>query len=292
MLTWPRYLSEVMPELLDEAGVSPAGAAAIVADVERRSQDYLAGGRASRRALRVPFTDDVAGFDPQEAPVGCLADVAVVVRNSLLEDAHATGPVCDPSLREITLLAVGALNTWAMENLNRDEEAPPAGVFRVFGERPRAYAALQALALAAEGGGRRSFRMPDAPVPESPQAVLGDGAADRGGPVSRSGLAEPDEVLRGRLAAVAAGDLDIVFVSSLSRFSRDSTMIADAVEMVLAHGGTILTTNFLLRPGEAFSRRPPFVGADSHDPISAVVPDRMSGLHAKRVRWLLSQSQG
>jgi hypothetical protein len=289
-LTWPLYLSEVLPELLNEARVPAGEGAAIVADVDRRGRDYLAGGRASRRALRVPFVDDVAGFDPPDAPVGCLADVAVVVRSSLLEDAHADGPVGDASLREITLLAVGAFNAWASEHLNQEENAPPSGVFRGFGERPRAYAALRALALAAENGGRRSFQLPDAPVPEPPPVPAAGGPP--GGRVRRSGLAEPDEALLGSMAAVAAGALEVVFVSSLSRFSRDSTMLADAVEMLLAHGGTLLTTNFLLRPGEAFARRPPFVGAVSDDPLSVLTPDRMSGVHAKHVRSLLAQNEG
>jgi len=82
---------------------------------------------------------------------------------------------------------------------------------------------------------------------------------------------------------------DVLFTSSLSRYSRDSALLATVLEFVLAHGGTILTTNFLLRPGDAVARRPPLIGADTHDPLSVITTDRLLGLHAKYVRRLLEQ---
>ena len=105
----------------------------------------------------------------------------------------------------------------------------------------------------------------------------------------RSALAEIDGVLVGNLMAVAAGEMKVMFASSLSRFSRDSTVLARLVEYVLAHGGTILTTNFLLRPGEAFSRRSPLIAADSNDPMSAITTARLPGLQAKFVRMIQEQ---
>jgi hypothetical protein len=57
---------------------------------------------------------------------------------------------------------------------------------------------------------------------------------------------------------------------------------------MLAHGGAILTTNFLIRPGETFARRPPLIAADSHNPLSAMTPERLPGLQAKFVRDLLA----
>lgn len=285
-LTWELYLAETLPSLLAEAGVSDDEAAAIVADVEQRGRDYISGGGASRRALRVPFLDDVAEFMPEEAPIGCRADVAVVVRNSLLEDAHARSLVSDAKLVEITYLATGAFNAWSSQRLNRDEDAPPVGVFAAIAEHPRAYAALQALALAAEGGGRKAYRMPDGPVPELPTPGAHEISA---GKVRRSALAALDEPLVRDLTALGSGEMEVAFASSLSRYSRNSTVLATVVEFVLAHGGTLLTTNFMIRPGEAFSRCPPLVGADSHDPLSVLTTDRLPGLQAKHVRMILKQ---
>jgi hypothetical protein len=285
-LTWELYLTETLPSLLAEAGIGSDEAAAIIADVEQRGRDYIRGGRASRRALRAPFLDDVAEFEPREAPIGCRADTAVVVRNSALEEVHAGGVVGDGQLVKITYLATGALNAWSSDHQNRSEDAPPVGVFAVVADYPRAYAALQALALAAEGGGRQAFRMADGLVPELPQPGEHE---DSSGKVRRSALSALDQVLLSSLEAVAAGRTDVLVTSSLSRYSRDYTLLGTVLEFVLAHGGTILTTNFLLRPREVFARRPPLIGADSHDPLSPITTDRLPGLHAKFVRRLLEE---
>ncbi|MDX6216305.1 MAG: hypothetical protein QOG99_1889, partial [Frankiales bacterium] len=188
------YLSESLPSILAEVGLDDAETAAIVSDVEQRGRDYISGGRASRRALRVPFFDDVAEFQPDEAPIGCKADVAVVVRNSLLEHAHARSLVSDAKLLEVTYLATGALNSWSSEHLNQDENAAPVGNFASVANYPRAYAALQALALAAQSGGRQAFHSPDGPVPELPAPGAHETS---GGKVRRSALAELDGVLVG-----------------------------------------------------------------------------------------------
>lgn len=208
------------------------------------------------------------------------------MRNSLLEDAHARSLVGDAKLFEITYLATGAFNAWSSQHLNSGEDAPPVGVFAGVAEHPRAYRAPQALALAAESGGRQVFRMPDGPIPELPEPGNHE---DSGGKVCRSALSALDEVLIANLTAVAAGEMGVVFVSSLSRFSRNSTLLATVIEFVLAHGGTFLTTNFLLRPREAFCRRPPLIGADSHDPLSKLCMDRLPGLQAKYVQTIREQ---
>lgn len=90
-----------------------------------------------------------------------------------------------------------------------------------------------------------------------------------------------------RILSTVDGTIDLPFPSSLSRYSRDSATQALVVETVLAHGGAILTTNFLMRPGEGFARRPPFVATNSHAPLSALSEDRLTRLHAKFVRRML-----
>ncbi len=93
------------------------------------------------------------------------------------------------------------------------------------------------------------------------------------------------------LSAVADDAADVLFTSSLSRYSRHSVVLAGVLEFVVAHEGSILTTNFLLRPGEAFARRSPLAAANSHDPLSVLSLDRLPGLHAKYARGVLA-SQG
>lgn len=284
ILTWQSYLSEALPGCLAGAGVGREQMTTIVDDVARRARDY-----AARRALRVPFIDDVAGFLPREAPAAVKADVAVVVRNSLLENAHARGPVEDGDLTRITVLATGALNEWLYENSNKDEHAPPCGMFAAAADHSRAYPALRALAAAAERGGRRSFRMPRPGVPDRPAGApaVRDTARVR---VVRSGLDALDDDLLARLDAVADGSSPLGFCSSLSRYSRDTRLLCQVLDVVLAHGGSLLTTNFLIRPGEVFSRRPPFVAACSYDPVSVLTPDRMPGLAAKYTRIVIEQA--
>jgi hypothetical protein len=204
-LTWAVFVGEVLPGRLSEAGVGNDEVAEIVADVEQRSRDYAAGGRASRRALRAPFVDDVAAFEPAEAPLGVRAETAVVVRSSLLENAHARGTVDDPALTEITYLATGPLNAWLAEHNNTAERDLPVGVFAGFADHPRAYAALTTVALAAENGGRRAFHMANAPRPSVPLASSHEGKDVR---IRRSGLADIDAGLLALLSAVANGTTD------------------------------------------------------------------------------------
>lgn len=299
-LTWRRYLDHVLPEQLAGAGIDAVQAFAIAEDVAARAAAYAAGGRVSRHALRVPFLDDVAEFLPEEAPVGCRADVAVVVRNSLLEDAHAAGDLDDQALLHITYLASGAFNVWLNAEANKAEDDPPTEMFAEVAAYPCAYAALRALALAAETGGRRAFSPPTSlttstlPVPiraaaiKSGQALGTEGDAD--GPhreplrIHRSALSAPDDRLVQLLSLVSDERVGSLATSSMSRYSRNSVALAEIIEHILAHGATLLTTNFLLRPKEAFARRAPLIGADSYEHLNGVTTDRLAGIHAKYLR--------
>ena len=291
-LTWRAFLDEVLPKLFRRCGVGPEQSAAVVTDIERRATDYAAGGRSSRRMLRVPFLDDVADFEPREAPLGVKADIAVVVRNSLLEDVHSHGPIDDPELLDITYTGTGAFNAWLNSNANPNDHDPPKGVFAATADCVRASAGLQALALAAENGGRRSFRTPKAPPPVTPWTADGGAVDDpvwADGRIERSALAAVDSHLVGMLDSVAEGSAGLLVTSSLSRYSRDSVLLAQIVEFLLAHKATILTTNLMLRPGEAFARRPPFVAADSQNTLVGINAERLSGIHAKVLNQVIAE---
>ncbi|MFI5429612.1 hypothetical protein ACHMWU_26165 [Aeromicrobium sp. UC242_57] len=222
-LTWADYLADVLPAILPEAGLTSDSVLAIIKDVGSRAQGYAAGGRSARRALRTPFLDDVVDFNPAEAPLPVRADVAVVVRNSILEDQHAAGLVVDNHLAEATHLACAPLNTWLREHSNSSEHDPPSGPFSAMVDFPRAYAALQALALAAEAGGRRAFRSPvGAVVPKLPTAHQGEVERTATGFVRRSAISDLDQGLVQILRGVADGEIDCLFVS----LSRDIAVTA------------------------------------------------------------------
>lgn len=295
-MTWPLFLSTALPNILAEANVDQARIAAVVRDVEQRATDYAGGGKSERRLLRAPFLDDVASFDPEEAPIGSRADVAVVVRNSELERFHSMGSVGDDEIATITYLATGALNQWLRENADRSEHKPLHGVFAGVSEFPRACAALTAMALAAEVGGRKAIgrdrNQVPAPLARDPHVDrVSQGEEDTFQLVAtvRCGLDPIDSDLERALSRVAGGDADLLFTSSLSRYSRNSVHLAQALEFVLSNGGSVLTSNFLVRPREVFSRRAPLIGSNSAELLSNLSTDRLSGLHARHVRDLLRQ---
>lgn len=65
-----------------------------------------------------------------------------------------------------------------------------------------------------------------------------------------------------------------------ARYSRDSVLIAHIVEIALAHGAIVLTTNLLHRPGEVFARTPPFLVPETHRPFAGVTYRGLSDVHA------------
>jgi hypothetical protein len=82
-----------------------------------------------------------------------------------------------------------------------------------------------------------------------------DQAGQHLGPLAGSGL-DPsfDERLVARLADLAAGRDEVLAVPSLSRISRRHDKLLRVVEFALAHGRSVLTTNYLLRPGVVYAR--------------------------------------
>ncbi len=290
LLTWDVYTGELLPKLLTDAGLPATEAAAIAADVARRAGGYAASGRAARRALRAPFLDDVAQFEPAEAPIGVKATAAVVVRNCAgFEHAHAHGPLGDRELAMATTLAAGALSTWLSEQPAVSEDAPPAGGFAPVSDYPRAARGLQALALAAEDGQRQEFRVPDAPVPALPPVTAESRPTADGSSWTRSATAGADQRLVDQLTAIVEGREEVLVVSSMSRLSRDSVLLAHVLEVILAAGGQVLTTNMLLRSGDAYARRGAFLPANSRDHRVGLSTERLRGAHGKLVAEVAAQ---
>ena len=206
--------------------------------------------------------------------------VAVVVRSSLLEEAHAHGPVEAGGIQAITTLAAAPLSHFLAAR-RRNPVPVEHNLFADLADAwPRAWACLGAVAQAyGTGGGRWPYRIPAAPVPELPAAEVEAPAADtRDDAVILSGIDprfDQEAVQRMR----EAGDA-VWLTASLSRISRHLGKLLQAVEYLLAHDVPILTANYLLRPRDVWVRRGQLATVDHEDPLAAWrAPRGLSGAH-------------
>jgi len=63
-----------------------------------------------RDVLMAPSIEEVYGYEPRDSTLDHLGAVNVVVRNSLLEEAHANGPVTADDIRHMTTAAVAPMS--------------------------------------------------------------------------------------------------------------------------------------------------------------------------------------
>lgn len=248
-------------------------ARAIGSDILARAEAFAALDQGAQDIVTAPFIEDVVSHEPQDAPLHLKGAVAVVVRNSRLEDAHVRNLVDHSGIKDFTTMAVGPLSHLLAARARRPSEKPPGhDPFRnLRGQYPRAWASFDALVDAIPTGGPAPFRLPDGPVPELPEAsataktsITEDGRQA----MVISGI-DPgfDDTLLAALRTVAKEKCEMP-VSSLSQISRNSEKLHRAVEFVLGHGGSILTTNYLLKRGEVWVRHHPFVKPDSRNPFA------------------------
>src|SRR5258708_35053814 len=101
-----------LPMLLHEAcDVDQPVAQQIGEDVLIRADAFAALDPGAQNTLTVPFVEEVSDYQPHEASPRMKPAVAVVVRNSRLEDAHADdGPVNAGGIEAITTMAAGPLS--------------------------------------------------------------------------------------------------------------------------------------------------------------------------------------
>jgi len=77
-------------------------------DILARGESYAALDDAARNVLISPFAEEVAGYEPTASPLELKGAVAVIVRSSLLEEAH--GPVEAGGIRGVTTVAAAPLS--------------------------------------------------------------------------------------------------------------------------------------------------------------------------------------
>jgi len=124
-------------------------------------------------------------------------------------------------------------------------------------QSPRAWASFQSLTqVVAQGGGRIGLHVPrELPAAVLPQVTTTAARSSQGAVVLDAMDPGFDEDTVAMLSKAASSGAPVVFLPTLSRLSRELTKLATAVEFLLASGVGVLTTNYLLRPGDTWARR-------------------------------------
>lgn len=281
-----KYCDQVLPDLLTSAcDVDPDLARRIGADVLRRAEALATLPQRQQDVLIAPFVEEVFDHEPVDSPLDLKAKVTLVVRNSLLEQAHHDGPLAS-GIVAVTQYATAPLSHLLAarhrQPVGYDGPNPFAGLAARY---PRAWACLDALTDVFADGGRQALRLPAAPIPELP---TGDEVVDAtpsagDGAVTIFSAIDPrfDQNLIDLLNRAAGGEIFLV-TSALSRYSRNSEKLHRILEFLLAHDATILTTNYLIRPTDVWVRRGALVKPDSGRPYAGVIDTRgLAGTHRK-----------
>jgi hypothetical protein len=295
-LDWSTFTTGFLPEYLSRESVEPAAAQALGVEMTQRADSFAAGGALARDVLRAPWIEEVTGHEPAAADAPLLAAVTLIVRNSGLEHLHAGGRLGSGAVRDITTLAAGPLVGYLNPRYSHDLAASPAGVFAGLDARyPRAWAALGAvLDCAGRGESRAGYRVPTGlptPALPGPDELLDVDRRDDGQVILDGGDPRFDQVAMHLLNEVVSGDRDLVYVSHLSRLSRNTEKLLRTLEIILAAGVPVLTTNMLLRPNDVWVRQPDaFIAPVSTDPLAGLRELRgLAGSHRKLVASLEEQ---
>jgi hypothetical protein len=169
-----RFCRVVVPGVLtDVCHVDAELAAQVGEDVLSRAESYAMLDDTARDVLIAAFAEEVAGYEPMGSPLTLKGAVAVVVRSSLLEEAHSRGPVEDGGIQGITAMAAAPLSHFLAARRRHPVTVERNLFADLAGAWPRAWACFGAVAHAyGAGGGRWPYRAPAAPVPELPVAEV------------------------------------------------------------------------------------------------------------------------
>jgi hypothetical protein len=290
-----RFCQEILPLVLaDDCGVDAGLATGIGADMLARAVAFAALGDPVRDVLMTPFIEEVFDHEPADTTLEVKAAVTVVVRNSLLEQAHADGPLETSDVRAITTAATAPLSHLLAAGRRGRVEPGGTNLFAGLpGEFPRAWACLTALADTIGPGGRGTYRAPGAATPSlpDPEDLLDAPAAGADDRISVLNGIDPrfDRRLADMLAA-AAFEGTLLWVPALSRISRNLHKLLRALEFLVANNATVLTTNYMLRGGDVWVRRGRFVKPVSNDPIACLHDSTgLSGAHKKAYEQIAKQ---
>ena len=289
-----RFCREIVPGLLtDVCHVDEELASQVGKDILARAESYAALDDTARNVLISPSAEEVAGYEPADSSLDLKGAVSVVVRSSLLEEAHSHGPVEAGGIKGITTMAAAPLSH-LLAARRRFPVTVKDNLFADLADAyPRAWSCLGAVALAyGAGGGRWPYRVPAAPVPELPLAeVDAPEAEDRENAVVLSGIdTRFDQLFVQRMREATEDGKTVWLTASLSRISRNLGKLLRAMEYLLAHDVPILTANYLLRPHEVWVRRGELAPVDHGDLLVAWRVSRgLSGVHRAMAAEVVKQ---
>jgi len=266
-----RFCIEVIPEMLTTWEASDELARRVGEDILIRAESFAALSQEIRDVLIAPFVEEVAYYKPQSTPLALRGAVAVIIRSSLLEEAHANGPVNAGGIEGITSTAAASLSHFLAAR-RRNPDPPENNLFAGLPTAyPRAWACLTAVTHAFAKGGRWPYQAPGAPVPALPVAEADEArrTEDRKA-VILSGIDPRFDQQMVQLMQEGSDEGGLVWpVASLSRISRNLDKLFQAMEYLLAHGMPILTSNYLLRTADVWVRRGRLVAVDRDNSLAA-----------------------
>ncbi len=289
-----RFCREIVPGVLtDVCHVGEELAAQVGKDILARAESYAALDDTARNVLISPFAEEVAGYEPADSSLDLKGAVSVIVRSSLLEEAHSHGPVEAGGIEGITTMAAAPLSHFLAARRRFPvtvKDNPFADLADIC---PRARSCLSAVGLAyGAGGGRWPYRVPATPVPALPLAeVDAPKAENHENAVVLSGIdTRFDQLIVQRMREAAENGDTVWLTASLTRISRNLGKLLRAMEYLLAHDVPILTANYLLRPHEVWVRRGELAPVNHEDPLAAWRVSRgLSGVHRATVAEAVKQ---
>ncbi|WP_345540585.1 hypothetical protein [Phytohabitans rumicis] len=280
------YCGDVLPHMLTTAcGVDPDLALRIGQDILQRAEALASMPTRDQDVLIAPFVEEVFDHKPLDTSLDLKAKVTLVVRNSLLEQAHHIGQLTS-GIIPATEYAAGPLSHFlAARRRNPVDYRGPNPFTALAARYPRAWACLDALTVAFADGGRQPLRLPIASIPGLPTgdelATAAPATHDETAMVFSAIDPRFDQHLMNLLGKATGGDF-VACTSALSRYSRNSQKLHYTLEFLLAHHATILTTNYLIRPNDVWVRRGTLVKPNSSNPTAGIAQTRgLTGTHRK-----------
>ncbi len=264
------YLDAILLPLLVHMRVQafPGATEAVVMDIRHRLQSVLSRwqDRSTRNTLLLLGREEGAFYEPRSASLEVRAFVVVTIRNSLLEDLGIPGaslipvdvpeaekPMQEADVRPITEAAIRYWQTIDMPGLHvvplAAAEDPFAHLLRA---APHAWHVLSSLANARER--TVTFEPCQAPRPSLPKATVEHDPEERA--VVLSGITpEFDTLMVSSLRAIRNGRLRYLYSDSWKWLTRNPGKLYRTLDFALAHGGSVVTQNYLLTASMACARR-------------------------------------
>jgi hypothetical protein len=272
-LWWDRSCQDLIPRAV--AAATGDDARAIGADIARRGREFAGCGTAARDALIAPFVEEAIHLRPAETPLSVRSAVVVVVRGGLVGREHARGRLRDTDLVSLMTVVADLLLTFLATQPAAPQSDWLGGEYAgLSGRYPHAWAACVALFQAlVRGGGTAHYRVtigtparpadpeevaspPSGRIPPQREPTATEPVPDpRAGPEPPP---RPGPIVDGRLASrwadLETGRDEVLAVPSLSWISRRHDELLRVIELTLARGRSVLTTNYLLRPASIYVR--------------------------------------